>query len=297
MIIPKVSIIVPTYNGLNKVKAIIPCLENQSATIEELLFVIDGSTDGTLEFLENYVSSLPLRFVYQANKGRAAVRNRGAKEAKGELLIFFDDDTLPATDCVQSHIDHHLRIGNTACVGECIDKITKDSKDFQWFKYSLVLQWNNQLSQQQPLPKENILIAAANFSISKELFFKLGAFDEKLNDAEDLDLAIRCYLSNTPIYYLNSAKAIHVDNITCKSYITRQLSYKKYISLLFEMRGEAYNEFKNQRAFSPSFPKSLIFRLLRRSIFSTLVDNEFFKFLPKGIRYKLYNMILTAPLV
>ncbi len=293
----KVSVIVPTYNGLNKIKALLPFLEQQTYPFYELIIVIDGSKDGTLEYLESYQTKLLLKYIFQENKGRAAVRNRGAKEATGDLLIFNDDDTKPSSNWLKEHIGHHQKFQNSVCIGQRIDELSPQSKDFQKFKYSLVQRWNAQLGKIQPLPKENILIDAANFSISKSLFDHLGGFKEKLNDAEDLDLGIRCYLANIPIYYNERAKAIHADYVTCKSYIKRQLDYKKFIYLLFELGGAPYEDFKNIRKIKLTFLKVVLYSLFKRSIFSKMVDKEYFKFLPKSIRYKLYEIILTAPLI
>jgi len=48
-----------------------------------------------------------MKVVVQENRGRAAVRNRGALESSGVLLIFFDDDMQPHPDSVQKHVLFH----------------------------------------------------------------------------------------------------------------------------------------------------------------------------------------------
>src|SRR5262245_26527586 len=103
-----VSVIVPTYNGAHKILSLLRALEKQTRLPEEVIVVIDGSTDGTSDLLRQNTFALPgLRIIEQLNGGRSKVRNRGAKEAKSELLIFFDDDTVPTEACIEHHLLHH----------------------------------------------------------------------------------------------------------------------------------------------------------------------------------------------
>jgi glycosyltransferase involved in cell wall biosynthesis len=88
-----VSIIVPTYNGASRIEACLQELCRQSAgRAAEVLVVDDGSTDGTAEVVNRFPA---VRLIRQANAGPAAARNRGAREARGRLLLFTDDDCVP----------------------------------------------------------------------------------------------------------------------------------------------------------------------------------------------------------
>src|SRR6187397_1060160 len=95
------SVIIPTYNGAHKVVNVLRALEQQTHLPDEVVVVIDGSTDNTAELLRTNTFKLPsLRIIEQPNGGRAQVRNRGAKEASQDLLIFFDDDMRPVPQSV-----------------------------------------------------------------------------------------------------------------------------------------------------------------------------------------------------
>lgn len=102
-----VSIIVPTRNRVSKLAR---CLEHISAirsdTPWELIVVDNGSTDETLRFLDDFArgSPMPMRAVEEPAAGGMRSRNAGAEAARGETLIFVDDDCYPRPDIVDQYV-------------------------------------------------------------------------------------------------------------------------------------------------------------------------------------------------
>lgn len=92
---PRVSVILPTYNRRELVVEAIESVRAQTFRDFELLVVDDGSTDGTAEHLqERYADEPWLRLVRQDNRGPSKARNRGIELAEGELVGFLDSDDL-----------------------------------------------------------------------------------------------------------------------------------------------------------------------------------------------------------
>jgi glycosyltransferase involved in cell wall biosynthesis len=88
------SIIIPTFNGGARIAACLGALLEQTAGKgAEILVINDGSTDDTAEVVARYSG---VRLITQSNAGPAAARNRGALEARGEIILFTDDDCVPA---------------------------------------------------------------------------------------------------------------------------------------------------------------------------------------------------------
>jgi cellulose synthase/poly-beta-1,6-N-acetylglucosamine synthase-like glycosyltransferase len=88
-----VSIIIPTFNGARRIESCLDALlEQVSGRDVEIIVVNDGSTDNTSEVVGCYSS---VRLISQANAGPAAARNRGVHEARGEIILFTDDDCVP----------------------------------------------------------------------------------------------------------------------------------------------------------------------------------------------------------
>lgn len=282
-----ISIIIPTYNGAHKLPAILDALQSQTYKDFELIVVVDGSTDNTLDVLHPYSNIFSnIQIIYQSNKGRAAVRNEGARKASGYLLIFFDDDMRPKPTCVEEHIRHHRTIHKSILTGAQIDDIEKARTDLHLFKCYLSRQWEKSLLdyKHKPLPKNLLHITAANFSIAKELFHDLGGFDNRLNDAEDYVFAINAFENNIPIYYKNEAFAWHDDFITFSSYLKRRNEYKKGYQKLQTLFPQWNSFFKKGNAVI----KNRFYEFL-----CVVLDNfNFLIIFPKKIRFKIYEWIL-----
>lgn len=88
-----VSVIVPTFNGADRIGHCLDALQQQTwGQDPEILVVNDGSIDNTVSVVEKYPG---VRLISQANAGPAAARNRGALEAHGAIILFTDDDCVP----------------------------------------------------------------------------------------------------------------------------------------------------------------------------------------------------------
>lgn len=100
-----VSVVVPSYQGRGKLSALMAALSKQETSCDwEVVVVLDGSTDGSAELLEGWVSRLPLRVVNRAdNRGRSYTLNEGFRNATKEILVRCDDDLEPAPNYVQRY--------------------------------------------------------------------------------------------------------------------------------------------------------------------------------------------------
>ena len=90
----KISIVVPVYNSEKFLEKCVDSLINQTIESKEILLVNDGSTDGSQEIIDRYVSEYPgmIKCVKQENSGQAVARNVGIENASGEFIAFLDSD-------------------------------------------------------------------------------------------------------------------------------------------------------------------------------------------------------------
>lgn len=287
----RVTVIVPTYNGAEKISNILTALLRQNQSIFEIIVVIDGSTDQTLpNLIQNQTQFNNLKIIKQPNKGRSAARNRGVKESSGNLLLFFDDDMEPHPDSIQRHVLFHQTYSGLLS-GNQIEEVNKGKTDIQNYKAVLTKKWTKKFTDGiNELNQNNLFFTAANCSIKRIDFDALHGFDERLTDAEDFDLATRALQSGMKVFFDKSNRAIHHDNVTCRSYIHRQRQYFKANEKLFERYPE-----RRKLIQEPGKWKHCLYRLFAISFLPKLIDEyNIFKIIPTGIRYRLYSIIIHA---
>jgi glycosyltransferase involved in cell wall biosynthesis len=90
---PKVSVIIPTFNCVQYLERAIESALNQTFKDFEILVIDDGSTDNTHDLVKEYIKrSNQFRYIYQENKGLAVARNTGLQHACGEFIALLDAD-------------------------------------------------------------------------------------------------------------------------------------------------------------------------------------------------------------
>jgi glycosyltransferase involved in cell wall biosynthesis len=291
------SVIIPTYNGKHRLANVLHSLSGQTIKEFEVIVVIDGSTDGTEEWLKALKTDLHLSIHVQENKGRAAVRNKGASLAKGELLIFFDDDMRPESSCVEEHLKHHKVYFNSIMTGAQIDDYNAATTDFQKYKCWISRNWVRRLIQEngKPLPLDQLHLTAANFSLPKALFKQLGGFDEALRDAEDFDLAVRAFQSGIPVYYNHNAFAWHDDFVTLRTYIKRLREYNQAHQKLRAIKPAVYKDVSLRKPVVLTGLKKQVFSFFTMPLWIRLIEpHNRLLVLPKRVRYKVYDLITTS---
>ena len=100
----KASVILSSYNNLPALKLSVETLKIQTEKDFELIIADDGSTDGTIEYLERE----GIKYFSRPNEGYrlAYIWNRGADLASGERYIFGNSDVIWGPDFVSEHIKH-----------------------------------------------------------------------------------------------------------------------------------------------------------------------------------------------
>ena len=93
------SVIIPAYNARNTIEKCMLALTNQSVPKEnyEVIVIDDGSTDNTAEMAKKF----QVKYFHQPNHGPATARNKGVREAKGEIILFTDADCVPRDNWIE----------------------------------------------------------------------------------------------------------------------------------------------------------------------------------------------------
>lgn len=295
----QISVIVPTYNGANKIKNLLAALEYQNQQPYEIIIIIDGSRDNTFEVIRQFQlkSSLAANIYFEniTNSGRSIARNYGASLAKGDLLLFFDDDMRPEAKCLQVHQETHTQAKEDCIIaGNQLEEECKMLSDIQKYKAYLSRKWvKSKIAFPHAQKPENLFCTAAHMSLPRQLFKRLGGFDRRYSGPEDWELAMRCLQHQCKVYFQPKAMAWHDDFITCKSYIAKQKAYLTSGNQLKKDHPEW------SACFSPKLQsrglKRLVYKIAHVPVWPWLIDHiNIFKIFPKSLRYKIYDIIITA---
>ena len=111
---PRFSVIVPVFNSAPYLPRVVAALQAQDEEADsfEMIFVDNGSSDGSVEFLKTVPG---ITLLFEEERGSYAARNRGVEQARGEILAFTDSDCYPAPGWL-SAINHSLGDGKTKVV-------------------------------------------------------------------------------------------------------------------------------------------------------------------------------------
>lgn len=183
---PLVSVVIPAFNAEKTIEETIQSVLNQTFSDFELIVVNDGSTDRTLETI-NQIKDPRIKIFSYPNSGCVAIsRNRGFTHASGEYIAFLDADDLWKPEKIEAQVAA-LKVNPQAAVAySWVDRIDDNNQFLQ--KGSRV---NINGKVYAELLVSNFLDNGSNPLIRKEAFQEIKGFDETLLHAEDQDLYIR----------------------------------------------------------------------------------------------------------
>ncbi len=194
----QVSIVTPLFNRLELTRA---CIESLQRTLGaddyEWIFVDDGSTDGTREFLRTLPDDGRFRVVLNdAPRGFAANNNLGANLARAPLLCLLNNDTVLLPGWLEPMARLARLLPDVACVGNVQREPVSGLIDHAgvYFQHD---RFARHVGKDDPAPpREDYLewpaVTAACCVIRREVFLRLGGFDEAfLNGCEDMDFCLR----------------------------------------------------------------------------------------------------------
>ena len=96
-----ISIVVPVYNKQNSIKRCIESVCNQTYPDWELLLIDDGSTDGSAQIIQPYLTDSRIHYYRKENGGVSSARNMGIRKVTGEWIVFLDADDYFLPDALQ----------------------------------------------------------------------------------------------------------------------------------------------------------------------------------------------------
>ncbi|MDJ0696185.1 glycosyltransferase [Mastigocoleus sp. MO_188.B34] len=180
-----ISVVIPVYNGEQTIAETIKSVLNQNFKDIEVIVINDGSTDKTVDIVQNIFDSRLQIFSYD-NSGLAATRNRGIKKARGKFISFIDADDLWTLDKLEDQYQV-LKANPRAVLAYSWTDYINDSGNF--IKAGRRIKFTGWVYERMLMG--NFLENGSNPLIRRQVFEEVGHFDESLSAAEDWDMWLR----------------------------------------------------------------------------------------------------------
>jgi len=195
---PKVSIVIPVYNGADFLREAIESALAQTYTNLEILVVNDGSTDGGNTERVALEYQARIRYFAKPNGGTATALNLGLQEMSGEWFSWLSHDDVYYPQKIQSQIEFLKDRGYPDCVVSCgHDLINERSEVFS----------RRPPSETFGNPVLRIMAADVHgcaLLVSRRCFDVVGFFNPELRSTQDNDMWLRIALAGYPFYALRS---------------------------------------------------------------------------------------------
>ncbi len=233
---PDISVIIPTFNRGSVVAAAVESVLTQTYTDYEIIVVDDGSTDDTAERLAPYLPYV--RYLYQANRGVSAARNRGVGVARGEWVSFLDSDDLfhPTKLEVQRHALRVLGDEFGACFTDCAytghPALARTA-----FEESGVVISGEFGALADPLKYhlgKPACFYLQSMMVRRDLLRRLNGFDEAMVVVDDTDLIFR--LGLVARFCIVAAPLVSIDRTPSRARLTDIFSDTGDRAALYSMR-------------------------------------------------------------
>jgi GT2 family glycosyltransferase len=212
---PRLSVVVPT---VGRPRSLARCLDALAAQDVEAPFevvVVDDAPSGSRP---SVVAPHPARLIDGGGRGAAAARNAGARVARGDVLLFLDDDLVPAPDLVRRHLAHHDGGADLIVIGRCPPRPPRPSLTDR----AGALWWEDrfrEMAESAALTFSDVL--SGNTSVRRALFLSLGGFEDGLGALrrEDWHWGIQSLEAGVPVAFDPHAIAVHEFAVTARERI------------------------------------------------------------------------------
>ena len=210
----KVSVIIPVYNSEKYLKQCLDSVVNQTLKNIEIIVVNDGSTDNSLQIIQEYVNKYSnVKLINKQNEGCYKARNIGLEVADGEYIAFLDSD-----DYIESNMYEKLYLKAKQTNADIVSSnyyISQDDKlklvDFS-SSVALLEKSNNKV-----IGAKNIILDAIIWS---RIFKKQMLFEKNIKFHSDIYMADDAFFHI--ITMLNAEKIVYISDILYTYRISRK---------------------------------------------------------------------------
>ncbi len=207
----KASVIIPAYNAEQTIGKCMNALRKQTFKDFEVIIVDDGSKDGTAKIAAGFKGVKVLR---QKNAGPATARNKGAKQAKGEIIVFLDSDCVAEKNWLEQMV---APFENQDISGVQGVYKNKQKELIARFTHLEIEQRYSKMAKQEFID----FIGSYSAAYKKKVFDEMEGFDTSfpMASGEDTDLSFRINKAGYKMVFNQRAAVYHFHPISLKKYL------------------------------------------------------------------------------
>lgn len=213
------SVIIPTFNNSSTLSKSLKTWESQSIDkgAYEVLIVDNGSTDDSAEVALKFADeNSNFRYVFEPAPGATNARHRGAKESKGDILVFADNDGLYNADCLKSIKEAFEAMPEVGAIACKID-ILWDGVEPEWIQPYLFMLGKLDYGPEM-FSRRDIYFNSGLFAIKRSVFEALHGFNPDLVGGKiigdgDTGLVMKMWDAGIPIGWAPNAVMQHMQQV------------------------------------------------------------------------------------
>lgn len=221
---PFVTIIVSSYRRPDVLRETLAALLrlDYPGRLHEIIVIDDGSGDETPQIVEALQRDCSrLHYYEQTNSGVATARNNGARKARGEVLIFLDDDIVIEPDLIRRHLAAMSEFGACLVNGhwEFTPSLAAALRESSFGRFRMAIEgWVKEGEEKRKLRGSYVepsSITACNLGVRRDDYWRIGGFDEQFPFAgrEDQEFSIRAARVGFRFIYDFDMRIWHNDHV------------------------------------------------------------------------------------
>ena len=207
---PTVTVVTPTHQRRESLARVLEGLARQDCPegFFSVVVVCDGCTDGTPQMLRRTSYPFPIQVIELRDScGPAAARNQALRVVTAPVILFLDDDVVPASRLVRVHAERHAGHHDLVVIGPLLPPAERQQPWITWEAETLRRQYEEMASLRwAPSPRQ---FYTGNASVRRDQVVRAGGFNPAFRRNEDVDLALRLQRHGLRFVFEPSAGATH----------------------------------------------------------------------------------------
>ncbi|MDQ7781751.1 MAG: mycofactocin biosynthesis glycosyltransferase MftF [Desulfomonilaceae bacterium] len=219
---PSVSLIVAVYNRAGEIGACLDSLLSLEYPRSglEIIVVDDGSRDGTCDVVSAYDVKL---IVHPENRGQSAARNRGAKDARGDIIAFVDSDCIATPEWLRDLVPY-FRDERNVLVGGYVASFYTESLLDRYEEVQSPLNMGEETVVGAGV-ESDFYVPTCNMLVRRDTYLEVGGLNEDMRVGEDVDLCWRLKEHGHRLVYVPKGVVRHKHRNRLLEGFTRRFQY------------------------------------------------------------------------